>query len=125
MEIEAKDYWEKSTPWAYQQENLSYIERRKMRFDLQDYMTGAIGFGQYSGKKVLEIGCGAGIDSAEFARNGAHVTVIDFIDNAISLTKKTFAEASLTAEVAKYDGRSLKFPDKIFDVVYSFGVLPT
>jgi ubiquinone/menaquinone biosynthesis C-methylase UbiE len=123
MEVKTKNYWEKSTPWAYQQEKLSYAERRKMRFDLQDYMKEAIGFGHYSGKKVLEVGCGAGIDSAEFARNGAHVTAVDFTDNAISLTKKTFAEAGLNAEVMKCDARNLEFPDKTFDVVYSFGVL--
>jgi ubiquinone/menaquinone biosynthesis C-methylase UbiE len=123
MEIETKNYWEKSTPWAYQQEKLSYVERRKMRFDLQDYMMEAMGFSKYSGRKVLEVGCGAGIDSAEFARNGARVTAVDFTDNAVSLTKQTFAEAGLTAEIMKCDARNLKFPDKTFDVVYSFGVL--
>jgi ubiquinone/menaquinone biosynthesis C-methylase UbiE len=123
MEIVTKDYWEKSTPWAYQQEKLSYAERRKMRFDLQDYMAEAVNFSLFAGKKVLEIGCGAGIDSAEFARNGALVTAVDFTDNAISLTKKTFAEAGLSATVLKSDARNLDFPNGTFDVAYSFGVL--
>jgi len=123
MEIETKNYWEKSTPWAYKQEKLSYIERRKMRYDLQDYMMEAIGFDRYSGKKLLEIGCGAGIDSAEFARNGAHVTAVDFTDNAVSLTRNTLSEAGLTADVMKCDANNLKFSDNTFDVVYSYGVL--
>jgi len=121
--MESKSYWEKSTPWAYQQEKLTYEIRRKMRYELQDYMAEAIGFDRYAGKKILELGCGAGIDSVEFAKNRADVTAVDFTDNSIRLTKKSFKEAGLTANILECDGRNLEFPDNTFDVVYSFGVL--
>ena len=39
------------------------------------------------GKKVLEIGCGAGTMATEFAKNGAKVTAIDLTDTAIKNTK--------------------------------------
>ena len=122
--VSNNSYWEKSTPWAFKTEGLSYEDRRKLRYELQDYMFEAIGFDQYKGKKVLEIGCGAGIDSVEFARHGAIVTAIDFTENAVNLTKKSFREAGVKAvEVLKCDASELKFPDKSFDLVYSFGVL--
>ena len=86
-------------------------------------MSEAIGFDNYARKRILEVGCGAGIDSAEFAMNGADVTAVDFTDSAILLTKETFEEAGLTAEIIKCDARNLEFSNNTFDVVYSFGVL--
>jgi ubiquinone/menaquinone biosynthesis C-methylase UbiE len=82
-----------------------------------------IPFTKYSGKNVLEIGCGAGIDTAEFARNGAMVSSIDFTQNSVEITKKTLAEAGAEAEVFLMDARKLNFKESSFDLVYSFGVL--
>jgi 2-polyprenyl-3-methyl-5-hydroxy-6-metoxy-1,4-benzoquinol methylase len=68
---EIKKYWEQSTPMSFVPEKLSYEEKRNFRYSLQDYMHDVFRFADFLGKSVLEIGCGAGIDSAEFARNGA------------------------------------------------------
>ena len=46
--------------------------------------------GDYSEKKVLEVGCGIGTDIYQFAKNGAIVTGIDLTDRAIELVKKRF-----------------------------------
>jgi len=67
-------YWNESVPWSFKDEKLSYEQRRKLRYELQDYMLKLIPFGEYKGKQVLEIGCGTGIDSVEFAKNGSFVT---------------------------------------------------
>jgi len=56
------EYWEKSLPWSFLKENLSYEEQRCSRYSLQDYMLKAIGFDKYKDKLVLEIGCGGGIE---------------------------------------------------------------
>jgi SAM-dependent methyltransferase len=116
-------YWERSIPWAFSSEKLSYRERRKLRYELQDYMHGAIPFGKYGSKLVLEIGSGSGIDSAEFAVNGANVVSLDFTHSGTRATLRTMKEAGLTPNVVRGAADFLPFRDSTFDCEYSFGVL--
>lgn len=117
-------YWSESVPWSFKDEKLTYEERRKLRYELQDYMLQMIPFKAWNGKQVLEIGCGTGIDSCEFARNGAFVTAVDFAEESVKRTKETFREAGLTAaNILHRKADSTGLPDKSFDAAYSFGVL--
>jgi ubiquinone/menaquinone biosynthesis C-methylase UbiE len=104
-------------------EKLSYEEKRTFRYSLQDYMHSVFEFDKYSGKKVLEIGCGGGIDSAEFARNGALVTSTDFTEIGVRTTSELLKEAGLPVNAVQADATNLQFEDETFDCVYSFGVL--
>ena len=63
-----KEYWEGATPMNFTDEKWSYKRKRAFRYELQDYMHGTFGFENWKGKKVLEVGCGSGIDAIEFAR---------------------------------------------------------
>jgi len=117
------DFWEQGPPMGFIGENYSYKEKREFRYSLQDYMHEVFGFDSFRGKKVLEVGCGAGIDSAEFARNGALVTSTDFTEKAVQSTKELLEEANLPVNVIQADATNLQFEDNTFDCVYSFGVL--
>jgi ubiquinone/menaquinone biosynthesis C-methylase UbiE len=94
-----------------------------MRYSLQDYMAGTIGFEKYKSRLVLEIGSGSGIDSAEFARNGAEVVSLDFTKNGTEGTRDVFREAGLSSNVVRASAPFLPLRDDKFDCVYSFGVL--
>jgi ubiquinone/menaquinone biosynthesis C-methylase UbiE len=119
------EYWAENVPWSFRdlKEKPSYETRREMRYKLQDYMGSVIPFKGYSGKKVLEIGSGAGLDAAEFARNGALVTAVDFTETAVKETLSTFQEAKVSGTVLQMDARKLTLEPGSFDLVYSFGVL--
>jgi len=118
------EYWEKTVPWIFKNEKLPYQERRRLRYELQDYMLEAIPFTEYGGKLVLEIGSGSGIDSAEFCRNGAEVVSLDFTETGAKSTRDTLSEAGLSSfDVVRAAAQSLPFKDGVFDCVYSFGVL--
>jgi len=119
---EVKDYWQKATPMNFVDEKWNYEQKRTFRYSLQDYMHQAIGFGDWKDKKVLEFGCGSGIDALEFAQNGAEVTAVDITENAIALTEALSREAGIPIEVVQISD-VLPFPDDSFDLVYSFGVL--
>ena len=83
-------------------------------------------FGRWKGKKVLEIGCGIGTDTINFARAGAHVTAVDLSAESIALAKQRAAVFGLT-DIHFYQANAeelSKFvPVERYDLVYSFGVI--
>jgi ubiquinone/menaquinone biosynthesis C-methylase UbiE len=78
---------------------------------------------KYRGKRVLEIGCGMGTMSSQWASVGAIVTAVDLNPTAVAMTTRRFEAFGLAGEILQVDGKSLPFPDNSFDYVYSWGVL--
>jgi len=79
---------------------------------------------ELAGKRVLEIGPGAGGHSALFARHGARVTAIDITRPRAQATAKKFKILGADDCMAMQgDAEALPFDDGTFDVVYSNGVL--
>ncbi len=123
IDKEILQYWEQSTPMSFVPEKLSYEQKRNFRYSLQDYMHDAFKFSDSSGKLILEVGCGSGIDSAEFARNGAKIVSTDLTRTGVELTHNLLKENSLPSLVIQCDAKNLPFENETFDCVYSFGVL--
>ena len=95
----------------------------RYRYDKIDYLRDYVGFSRYKGKKVLEIGCGVGIDLLQFARAGADVSAVDLTPNAVQLATANLAREGYQGNLRVGNAESLDFPDGCFDVVYSHGVL--
>ncbi len=93
------------------------------RFEKLHYLPSLVDFNAWAGKKILEVGCGVGIDLVRFARGGARVTGIDLADKSIELAKINFGFHSLSARLQKGNGEQLDFPDNAFDCVYAHGVI--
>lgn len=126
MTPDTKAYWDSvPPPMGFRDKKWTYEERRAFRYELQDYMPSVFPFKQMRGKSVLEVGCGSGIDLAEFARNGAMVTGVDFSPKNVALTQATLLEAGCAdnSMVLEADATKLPFPDASFDCLFSFGVL--
>ena len=78
------------------------------------------------GKRVLEVGPGAGGHSALFSRHGAVVTAIDITPLRAKATAAKFRLLGPDAEGCRAmqgDAEALPFDDGSFDIVYSNGVL--
>ena len=77
------------------------------------------------GKKVLEIGCGAGAHSSLFSLKGAKMTALDItLDRAHSAsTKLNLLDTSGNSFSVHGDAEKLPFQENYFDIVYSNGVL--
>jgi ubiquinone/menaquinone biosynthesis C-methylase UbiE len=93
------------------------------RFNKLDYLPQVVDFAAYKDQRVLEVGCGAGIDLVRFARAGAQVTGVDLSKTAVRLAQQNFEQQGLTADFHVMNGEALQFPDNSFDTVYAHGVL--
>jgi len=120
---ECLDYWNEDVPMSFFDKHLTYEEKRKFRYSLQDYMHKEFHFEKFRGKLVLDIGCGAGIDSCEFLRNGADVVSLDFSEASMKATKCLKQETNLPAKLIRGTVLNLPFNSSTFDCVYSVGVL--
>jgi len=87
------------------------------------WMRTTLGFNNYGGKRLLEIGCGTGTDLLQFARGGAIVTGLDLTPRSIEIARQRFARYGCAGTFVIGDAENLAFPDESFDIVYSFGVL--
>jgi 2-polyprenyl-3-methyl-5-hydroxy-6-metoxy-1,4-benzoquinol methylase len=74
------------------------------------------------GKKVLEIGCGTGINSVLMARAGAHVTLLDSSKEALGIAKRLLDSFSLKGKLVYRDAFYHGFEGE-FDLVHSEGVI--
>jgi ubiquinone/menaquinone biosynthesis C-methylase UbiE len=75
------------------------------------------------GRRVLEIGCGAGGQAAVFARQGVRIAAIDITDQAVHLTRRRFDLEGLPGLVMRGDAERLAFAAESFERVWSWGVI--
>lgn len=92
-------------------------------FEKLHYLLRLVDFDGYRGRTVLDIGCGAGVDLARFAKGGADVTGVDLAASAIDLAQTNFAQQGLHGRFDVADAEHLPFPDNTFDLVYGHGVV--
>lgn len=120
----SRRYWETvGPPMAFSDQPKTYEEKRAFRYHMVEYLPATFHFDKFAGKKVLEVGCGTGIDALEFARHGAQVFAVDFSETSVESAKRLFAEAGLQGEIQWGKAQALPFADNFFDCVYSCGVL--
>ena len=92
-------------------------------FEKLHHLLRLVDFDGYGGRRVLEVGCGAGVDLARFARGGALVTGVDLAESAIALARANFEQQGLEGDFRVADGERLPFADDAFDLVYAHGVV--
>jgi 2-polyprenyl-3-methyl-5-hydroxy-6-metoxy-1,4-benzoquinol methylase len=84
-------------------------------------------FERWRGKKVLEIGCGIGTDTVNFAQHGAVVTAVDLSPQSLELARRRTEVYGLQDQVSFYTGSAEELtsfvPVEAYDLIYSFGVI--
>jgi SAM-dependent methyltransferase len=104
-------------------ERAKFRELERQRDEREPFIARHARFADASGKRLLEVGVGAGTDHIRFARAGAVCSGIDLTEAAIATTRRRFELEGLTSDLRVADCESLPFPDDSFDVVYSWGVI--
>lgn len=108
-----------------QPETREYFERviRKRSAYEQPWLARLVPFEKHRGKRVLELGCGAGYDAYSFARAGARYVGIDITAENVERTRAHLRLMGLDGDVRQADAEDLPFDDEAFDSIYSNGVL--
>jgi ubiquinone/menaquinone biosynthesis C-methylase UbiE len=75
------------------------------------------------GKKILDLGCGAGETSVYFALRGAQVTAVDISPEMIAVAKRLADRHGVKIEALTSVAEKMPFPDGAFDLVFGNGVL--
>ncbi|NEP58126.1 MAG: class I SAM-dependent methyltransferase [Symploca sp. SIO2G7] len=79
--------------------------------------------GDITGKKLLDLGCGAGENSVYFATKGAHCIATDYSPGMVEVALKLAAANGVEIEGCTVNAMALDFPDNTFDLVYASNVL--
>ena len=101
------------------------VEARK--YLVESHIPGFADFERWKGKKVLEIGCGIGTDTMNFARAGAQVTAVDLTEKSLEVARQRAKVFGLEDRITFYPGQRREAqrlrPAEKYDLVYSFGVI--
>ncbi len=106
-------------------EYFDQVEERK--YFVEPHIPHFAEFGKWKDKKVLEVGCGIGTDTINFARAGAQVTAVELSEESLKMAKKRAEVMGVTDRITFYvanaEELSKVVPIEPYDLVYSFGVI--
>jgi 2-polyprenyl-3-methyl-5-hydroxy-6-metoxy-1,4-benzoquinol methylase len=107
------------------EEYFNDVEWRK--YFVEPHIPGFAEFERWRGKRVLEIGCGIGTDTINFARHGAFVTAVDLSEKSIEIARHRAEIFGLQDRIrfirANAEELDSFVPVESYDLVYSFGVI--
>jgi SAM-dependent methyltransferase len=94
------------------------------RYGLYPFLREFVDFTAWSGKTVLEIGCGQGADLSQFAAAGARTFGCDLTMKHCQISRRfTEVVAGRHVPVVQASALQLPYASQSLDLVYSFGVL--
>lgn len=103
-----------------------FEEVRDRKYFVESHIPSFADFPRWTGKKVLEIGCGLGTDTISFAQAGASVTAIDFSETSIAIARQraeVYGLKNINFIQADAEELSKYVPVQPYDLIYSFGVI--
>lgn len=129
---EVKNYWNSrpcnlrhSQKSIGSKEYFEEVEARK--FFVEPHLVEFANFPSVKGKKVLEIGCGLGTTTINFAKFASKVTAVDLSDKSIELAKKRAEVYGLSDKIdflnCNAEELSNYLPLQEYDLIFSFGVI--
>lgn len=129
LKQEVYNYWNKASCGTefIKQEKFTkayFQDIEKIRYSLEPEIFSFAQFTRFHGKKILEVGIGAGTDFLQWIRAGTQTYGIDLTHEAIENVKHRLELFNLQAHDLKVaDAENLPYEDNAFDLVYSWGVI--
>lgn len=79
--------------------------------------------GNFSGKKVLVVGCGFGDDALRLAKLGAEVSAFDLSPDSLRIAKELALREQLRVSFDEMPAEKMSYPDNTYDVVLCRDIL--
>jgi ubiquinone/menaquinone biosynthesis C-methylase UbiE len=93
------------------------------RHEYAPWMAEELDYAGSTGLRVLDVGCGQGIDVYRYADAGADATGVDLTPRHVELARQHVAAMGAVATIVEGDAEALPFADASFDRASSNGVL--
>ena len=127
-----RDYWDRrpcnirhSTKAVGSFDYFNEVEARK--YFVEPHIPQFAQFARWRGKRVLEIGCGIGTDTINFARHGALVTAVDLSQQSLAIARERAKVYGVEDRIEFHQGSAEELnavvPVEPYDLIYSFGVI--
>jgi SAM-dependent methyltransferase len=127
-----RDYWDRrpcnirhSPAPIGTREYFDGVEARK--YFVEPHIRDFAQHARWAGKRVLEIGCGIGTDTINFARAGAEVTAVDLSSRSLDIARQRADVYGLGQRIRFIEANAEQLSDFVapepYDLVYSFGVI--
>jgi ubiquinone/menaquinone biosynthesis C-methylase UbiE len=129
---DVQQYWDArpcnirhSTKPVGSKEYFDEVEARK--YLVEQHIPGFAEFERWEGKRVLEVGCGIGTDSINFARAGAELTAVELSSESLRIAEQRADVMGVADRIqfvqANAEELTATLTDEDYDLVYSFGVI--
>jgi ubiquinone/menaquinone biosynthesis C-methylase UbiE len=129
--VAVRDFWDQrpcnirhSAKTIGSKEYFDEVEGRK--YFVEPHIPSFAQFERWRGKRVLEIGCGIGTDTVNFARAGAEVTAVDLSDKSLQVARHRAIVYRLK-NIRFLQGNAEELSSFLrvepYDLIYSFGVI--
>jgi ubiquinone/menaquinone biosynthesis C-methylase UbiE len=129
---DVQQYWDArpcnirhSTKPVGSKEYFDEVEDRK--YLVEPHIPAFAEFDRWKGKRVLEVGCGIGTDSINFARAGAELTAVELSSESLRIAEQRADVMGVADRIrfvqANAEELTATLSDEPYDLVYSFGVI--
>ena len=126
---DVRKYWQEHPLLSYELDTeddlntfFDNVDRIK-RYDIERFSMDYWEFNHFSKEKILDVGCGSGWITVQYALGYADVYAIDITAEAVELTKKHIEYKQISANVSVGNAEKIDYPDNYFDLVVCSGVL--
>jgi 2-polyprenyl-3-methyl-5-hydroxy-6-metoxy-1,4-benzoquinol methylase len=114
-----------STKPVGSKEYFDEVEARK--YFIEPHIPAFADFDRWRGKRVLEVGCGIGTDSINFARAGAQLTAVELSSESLRIAEQRADVMGVADRIRFVQANAEELTSALdvapFDLVYSFGVI--